>query len=293
MSDFLTQSCSTSAENSGLQNCKSLDGRAERIWLVPKGTTVSSYANALLEATWDTLFNAAAGTRGFPLPPIFNAEFEQGEDTYDEGWSNKKEFASEGLDTDNYMLEPMSLYNAKNLRSYNGARWAAYIVTDDNVIQGWTDDDTTFKPFDILSFRVGKRSKATGEEVEKVPIQITWSDPTQREDYPAVVKPTWNAIEIDGIKDLKVTASSPTTAGVTLTIIGYDSLPHEGAVTADFAIYDSTGTLVTVSDSSETSAGVYALTATLTSGTYTAGLKTQPNATTAYYETPTLATFYT
>jgi len=293
MSDFLTNNCTTNAGNSGRQSCKSLDGRAERIWLVPSTTTISTYANALLEATWDTLFNAAAGTRGFPLPPIFNADFAQGEDTYDEGWSNKQEFASEGLDTDTYMLEPVSLYNAKQLRTYNGNTWAAFIVTDENVIQGWSDDDTIFKPYTISSFRVGKRNKATGEEVEKVPVKITWADPSQREDYPAVVKPTWNALEIDGIKDLLVTASSPTTSSVVLTITGFDSQPHENAVLGDFVIYNSSSVSQSISSVTETSAGVYLVECSMASGTYTGGLLAQPNASTAYFETPTLATFYT
>lgn len=288
---FQIQSCSTNAGNTGLQQCNGSPGKDERIWLVPYGTTISTKTLAETESTWDGIFNAVKGSRGLPLPTIFNATIEQGEDTYESGWGNKQDFVDEGLDKHNYILDKVSLYNAAQLRTLNGITWQAYIVTDTKKIKGWSDDGVIFKPFSILSFRVGKRTPETGETIERVPISIVWSDPRQWNDYPAIVEPSWNPLELDGIKDLVVTASSPTTSGVTLTITGFDSVPHEGAVTADFIILDSTGTEVTVTGSTESSAGVYALTATLSAGDYTAGLQNAENATTKYFETPTLASF--
>jgi hypothetical protein len=288
---YLLTNCATSSGNTGLQQCNGSPGRVERLWLVPPGTEIATRTDALLEATWDTLFNLAKGLRGLPLPTIFNATFEQGEDTYETGWSNKQDFAHEGLDKDIYTLDKISLYNASQLRTLNGVSWAAYKVTDSGIIEGWSDDGIKFKPFSIQDFRVGKRTPENGEAVERVPITIVWADPDEWNNYPAVIEPTWNPLELDGIKDIYATASSPSTTGVTLTLTGYDGVPHEGAVLADFIIYNSLGASITVSSATEGDAGVYALLATLPGVTYTAGLKTQPNATTKYFETPTLASF--
>ena len=288
---YLLTNCSTSSGNTGLQQCNGSPGRAERIWLVPKGTEIDTKTNALLEATWDTLFNSAKGLRGLPLPTIFNANFEQGEDTYETGWSNKQDFAHEGLDKDTYTLDKISLYNAAQLRTLNGVSWSAYIVTDKGIIKGWSDDGIVFKPFNIQDFRVGKRTAETGEAVERVPIKIVWADPNEWNNYPAVVEPTWNPLELDGIKDIYVVASSPSTTGVTFTLTGYDGVPHEGAVAGDFVIYNSLLAEVTISSATEGAAGVYALLATLPAGTYTAGLRNQPTATTKYFESPELASF--
>lgn len=288
---YLKTSCSTNAGNSGLQQCNGTPGRDERIWLVPKGTTISTKANALLEATWIALFNAAKGSRGIPLPSIFNATPNQGEDKYEEGWGNKSDFASEGLDSVTYILDKVSLYNATQLRTLNGIDWEAFSITDIGKIKGWSDDGIVLKPFSMLSFRVGKRTFETGDVVERVPIRITWKDPSQWNDHAAVVEPTWNPLEIDGIKDLDVEASLPTTSGVTLTITGFDSVPHEGAALADFIIYNSSDVAQTVSGITESTPGVYTLVASLVPGTYTAGLKNAENASTKFFETPTLASF--
>jgi hypothetical protein len=294
---YLAESCSTNAGNTGLQTCTGSLARDERIWLVPSGTEIDTKTLAETESTWDDIFNAAKGSRGYPLPTIFNAEFEQGEDTYEEGWDNKQDFASEGLDQVTYTLDRISLYNAKELRKLNGIDWAAFRVTSEGEIIGYSNDGIKFKPEDILSFRVGKRTNANGEQVERVPITIVWKTPAQRNDFPAVVKPldatpSWNPLEIDGIKDLQVSASNPAITGVTLTLTGFDSVPHEGAVTGDFIILDSTGTEVTVTGATESSPGVYDLTATLVSAqTYTGGLQNAENATTKYFETPILAEF--
>jgi hypothetical protein len=290
---YLTQSCSTNAGNTGAQSCTASLRRDERIWLVPLGYEVDTKTEAETEATWDSLFNAAKGSRGYPIPAIFSAEFEQGEDTYEEGWDNKQEFASEGLDTVTYMLEKMSLYNAAQLRKLNGTSWAVYrIPADGNTIVGWSDDDIKFKPEDILEIRFGKRTYADGEVIERVPVRITFKDPSQRNDFPAIVKTTWNTLELDGIKDLQVVASNPSTSEVTLTLTGFDGVPHEGAVTTDFVVYDNTGAVV-AHTMVEVGNGVYTITATMPAGDYTAGLLDQPNATTKYFETPTLASFTT
>lgn len=293
---YLSNSCSTNAGNTGAQTCTGSLARDERIWLVPIGTEIATKTLAETESTWDDLFNAAKGSRGYPLPTIFNAEITQGEDVYEEGWDNKQDFASEGLDQATYTLDKVSLYNATQLRKLNGIEWAAYRITKEGEIVGYSDDGIKFKPEEILSFRVGKRTYADGEVVERVPITITWKNPSQRNDYAAVVKPldattSWNPLELDGIKDLQVSASAPTTAQVTLTLVGFDGVSHEGAVTGDFVIYDSTGASVTVTNATETSAGIYDVEATMTPGDYTAGLLDQPNATTPYFETPTLASF--
>jgi hypothetical protein len=293
---YLLTSCTSNVGNSGQQSCTGTPGRDERLWPVPAGTTIASKALAELESTWDTLFNKAAGLRGFPLQTIFNATPEQGEDVYETGWDNKQDFVSEGLDKITYMLDKMSLYNAAKLRTMNGVNWEFFVVTDTGKIKGWSDDDVTFKPFSVLSFRVGKRTVETGEELERVPITIVWADPRQWNDYPAVVEPlnattSWNPLELDGIKDLYAVASSPTTSGVILTLTGFDGVPHEGAQLADFVVYDDSSVAQTVTGVTETSAGVYALEFSLGAGDYTGGLKTQPNATTPYFETPTLASF--
>jgi hypothetical protein len=291
MDEYLIEQCGTEAENTGLQQCNGTPGRDDRIWLVPSSTVIASKVLSETEATWDTLFNAVKGTRGYPLQTIFNATFTQGEDQYEEGWSNKSDFANEGLDKVVYTLDKISLYNAAKLRTLNGITWKAYVVTVTGKIKGWSDDGVAFKPFSISSFRIGKRTNEDGTKVERVPITIVWADPKEWNNYPAIVVPTWNPNELDGIKDLNVTASLPTTSGVTLTITGFDSVPHEGAILGDFVIYNSSLVSQTISVATEATAGVYTLTATLASGSYTAGLKTQPNATTKYFETPTLATF--
>jgi len=291
---FLNTSCASTAENTGQQNCTDTPGREDYLWLVPKGTQIATEALVLLEATWDTLFNAAVGTRGYPLPKIFNMTSTQTEDKYEEGWAGIKDFIGEDYDKDDYLLVKSSLYNNAKLRSLNSIQWDAYIVTAKGKIRGYSDDGIIFKPKSILDFRVQKKSRETDVLAERSRISIVWGDPREWNEWDAVVDPTWEPSEIEGIKDIEVVSAVATgTTSVTVTLAGFDGVPHEGAVVGDFVIYDDADAAVVFTLPTPGVSGVYTLVATMAAGDYTVGLIDQPSATTKYFETPTLLSFTT
>ena len=64
--------CGTNGGNTGLQNCAENFGTYNKIIIAPAGTQIDTMANALLNATWVSLCNAAKSERIYPFLGIFN-----------------------------------------------------------------------------------------------------------------------------------------------------------------------------------------------------------------------------
>jgi len=180
------------------------------------------------------------------------------------------------------------------LRTLNGVDWEYYEFTSEGFIKATTSDGTLFEPFSIQNFRVEGEVPASGDTPALVTVSVTGGDPTEWNDRGAFVEPlrdgvggNWNVRDLKDPKAIIPTVDTPTGAGFNLTLVGYDSIAHEGAVKEDIAIYDAAGDAVTVTSATEGLPGVYAIVATLASEAHTAGLLPVGSPTTQGYSTLT------
>ena len=257
-------------------------GYDAKLILVPDGTEIATKTLALTESTWLSAINSAVGTRYIVLPIFYELESSPEDDVYATSSLGSVEFVREGKDTVKYsvIVTPVVM---SQMRTLNGVDWQAYIVTSSGVIKGTSINETIFSPFSIGNFRVEKEVRATGDAPATLPIAITYSDPAEWTSQPAFIEPLreglsviWNPRDLKDPKAITVKeVTLPAITGFTVAIEGYDEVPHEGAVTADFGIWDAAGTLVSVSSATEQvgTPGTYDVLATLvTLTTYTTGL---------------------
>ena len=257
-------------------------GYDAKLILVPEDAEIATKTLALTESTWLDAINSAVGTRYIVLPINYDIESSPEDDVYATSSLGSVEFVREGKDTVKYSVI-VSPFVMKQARTLNGVDWKVYITTSGGFLKGTSTDDTKFLPFTLDNFRVEKEVKATGDTPATLPISITYANPDEWTSSPAFAEPlkegvgdNWNPRDLKDPKAISIKeVTLPAITGFTVAIEGYDEVPHEGAVTSDFGIWDTSGALVSISSVTEQVAvpGTYDVLATLvTSTTYTTGL---------------------
>jgi len=287
--------CGANLGNTGLQNCKENFGYWKRLILAPADSFIDTQENALLDATWETKINDDVAVRFYPLPENGLFEPEQEATVYEELMAGKKEFIREGKDRFTSSLINISLHNHKELRKHNGrSNLGVFILTSEGYILGYTDDGVKLYPLSLDEFRVEKRTIATGENIDRTKLYVSFSDSSQWNDRGAWVKPTaFNPItDLLGIKDVKLTVTNQTTSGATVRVVGFsDNIGVENLVLADFVLVTSAGAAVSITSVTEIGDGYYTLVFTALAGGHVLDLENQPAMTTKGYETLDSVTF--
>lgn len=249
--------------------------------LVPKGEEIATRKLALTESTWIDNINKADGNRFIMLPLAFDMTPEKEDDAYNTSSIGNVAFVRAGKLTVKYIVD-VTPFVMSQLNTLNGVGWDVYKITSNGFITGTSIDGARFQPFSLQNFRVEGEIPAGGDVQNLVTISFTHADEAEWNSRPAFIKPlvdgegeVWNPSQLEDPKAITVKeVTSPAITGFTVSLEGYDRVPHEGAVTGDFGIWDSTGTLVTVTSATETAVpGTYDILATLGSGqTYTTAL---------------------
>lgn len=248
--------------------------------LAPSGSEFATDTAALTESNWLSAINSADGIRHIVLPLQFDIENEKEDDQYETSSTGNVAFVRAGKLTQRYITK-VTPFVMSQLNTLNGTDWEVFKITSGGYITGTSDDGTKFQPFTLENFRVEGETPAAGDAVAKVPIVFTHSDPSEWNARPSFIKPltdgvgtVWNPRDLKDPKAITVKEiTNEAITGFTVALEGYDKVAHEGAVTGDFGIWDSTGTLVSVSSATETATpGTYDVVATLPAATYTTAL---------------------
>lgn len=292
MAEYLELSCSTSAGNTGGQDCVENFGYDEKLIICNDDFEIADMATALLEATWTTAINAARATRIYPLFDHFNAEPDIEGRVQEDGWAGKSETVREGRAKVRYIFENTSFYNHKELRKHNSRKnLAAYIVTSQGYIKGRTEDGTKFLPLSISDFYVEQRGFSDGDTIDRTSVFVEYKDAKQWNDNGLWVKPTaFDPNLLNGVKDVNLSGTLGVT-GMTLTVKGAsDSVGIAGLVAANFDFHTDAAPLtpVAVTVATDNGDGTYDLTwADQTgNGAMTLTLFDQPIGTSGYEANP-------
>jgi len=279
-------SCSTSAGNTGKQNCVENFGQDELIILVPDTFEIATKVLAETEATWITAINAAVATRGYPLFGHFNAEFEQEGRVPEEGWAGKSETVRGGKHKATYIMENVSFYNHKEIRKHNSrTKLAYYKVSARGYIKGWSEDDVKFLPFPLSDLYVNDRNDSDGATIDRTSIYCEEKDGTKWNDKGVWVKPTaFDPLLLEGIKDCTITGTL-LGGGETVTVRGASDLVGViGLVAANFSLVADLAptVLIPVVVAADNLDGTYDLTHAAITGAHTMTLVNQPIGTNGY-----------
>ncbi len=286
--------CASSWSNTGKKTCYEDFGWDAKLVIVPDDASIATKTLAETLSTWTTAVNADTASRYYPLEIFFNVEEDSEETQYEEGADGKKLFLREGKRSlTGYIKLPMCLHAA--YRTHNTRNVKAYVITSMGYIKGTSSDGTLFEPFSLNLFRVEKQTGGgNGETTQKTPVKIIFDDATEWDDRFAWAKPTaFNPLTaINGIQDVTIAVTSPTTSTGVLTVlttcdlIGIDSLVKE-----DFVLVDDAGGAETITTMTSQGNGVYALAWTLGADNYILTMDDPADATTKGYEATSTATF--
>ena len=285
-------SCGTNIGNTGLQDCVEDFGGWDSIVEVPADFEIDTQANALLEATWVTLFNAAKTSRGYKLFSNFIVEPNSEDPVIETGTYGDEEIAREGKSRLNIQLKRTSLYNHKELRTHNGQKGRGFFVfTKNGYILGKSLDGVKFLPIPLSKLYIGEQSIPLGDTFPRTSIQIEW-EKTHWNDYGVWVKPTaFDPELLESVKDVTLSGTVGAT-GMTLTVVGAaDSVGVAGLIAANFKLVNDASPLVDIAVvvGTDNLDGTYVLTwADQTGNNVTFTLFDQPAGTNGYEATNSL-----
>lgn len=284
-----TINCGVTVGNTGLQHCAENFGYDEKLILTPKGFEFTNITDAETLTNWVAEFYKEKTSRSFPLPSFFTLEPDVEDTVYEDGIAGEREFVREGKVRLKGMLPLISLHNHKALRKFNNqSDLAAFIVTSNGFIKGWSSDGTNFKPFSVSEFNVNKQTVSDGTKLSRTELYISFANPTEWNDKGSYVKPdAFDPIaEFIGVKDVKLTAGSTTsTTQIDVTITDVNSaFGYSGFVVGDFLLKDVGGNAVTITGVTDNGNGSYSLTGTFAAGAATLTLQDITNMTTKGFE---------
>jgi hypothetical protein len=263
-------SCYSTTGNTGIKKLCSNDiGVLDGLILVPVGTSIATEVLALTESTWKTAFKTTTNNRWFPMPLATAVTPESQEDKYFDRPLKGQKFISEGKDAAKLMYD-LNIYSHTQLRKFNNQEWAAYRIDGNGNILGWSSDGIKFQPFDLQEFHVGKMTETDGSTGVETPVKIVWKTPEQWNDSGVLLSPTFDPREWEGVYNIDLTVTTPTTSSATLDIkfLGSDK-GVDGLVKADLLVKNSSNVTQTITTLTGNGNGNYTLAYTWSAGNYT------------------------
>lgn len=282
--------CISNWENISNELCSKAYGPVKSVFLLKSLSEITDMDTAILEATWENLINSADADRLYVLNGFREVEWENGEDAVNEdSFGGKLKMVSGNRSMTGYYWET-SRTKLRNLKKMDGSEAYVFLVTQNGYILGVSSDETKFTPMKTQVWVGAEIAPANRTENWRLPFTIDFKEPDNVNTY-AVLPTAFDANDLDGIVNVDLATSSPTTSSVTVTVTGEaDGREVSGLVADDFTLLDDAGDSVSIS--SVTSSGnVYTVNATMTSGDYTINLVNQPSMTTKGYESTGATSF--
>jgi len=281
--------CGVTVGNTGLQHCSENFGYDEKLIITPKNFEFTNITDAELLTNWVGEFFKEKTSRSFPLPSFFILEPDVEDSVYEDGIAGEREFVREGKVRLKGTMPLISLHNHKALRKFNNqSGLAAFIVTSNGYIKGWSSDGTNFKPFSVSEFNINKQTVSDGTKLARTELYISFANPIEWNDKGSYVKSeTFDPIaEFIGVKDVKLTVGATTsTTKIDITITDVNSsFGYNGFVVGDFLLKDAAGAEVPITDITDNLNGSYSLTGTFAAGAATLTLQDITNMTTKGFE---------
>jgi len=283
--------CISNWANVSQELCSKAYGPVKSILLLKSLSEIDTMAtDAITESTYTTLINSASADRMYVFNGYRESEWENGEDTINEdSFGGKLKMVTGNRSMTGYFWEP-TREKIRSLKTFDGSEAYVFLVTQNGYILGASSDGTKFTPMKVQVWIPGEIAPNNRSENWRQGFVLDFKEPDDINTY--VVKPTaFDANDLDGIVDVDLAASSPTTSEVKVTVTGEaDGREVSGLVADDFTLLDNAGDSVSISGVTS-SGNVYTVSATMTSGDYTINLLNQPSMTTKGYESTEAESF--
>lgn len=280
--------CGGRLGNTGIDNCVIEFKATNNFILIPtyNGSGVKNFIDISTPATLGatvlakTQATTDALERLYPLPFAENITREKTERITETPASGNIYNVQDGLRQNHmeFFGQNASFSFMRELKLFGCTQLSYYSVDIAGTLEGYVDDSepTKFYPLPMMNNSFYQMyAYATDTTIQKLMLDFNQKrnfDESQIY-YLTASDLGYPATDLVGLIPVTITASSPTTTGVTLTVLrptqsAVATKPFTGLVAGDFEVYDVTGSAsVTVTGATEVSNGVYELTYADTTGT--------------------------
>lgn len=258
--------CSSNFGNPGTK-CDKGDIRGVPVGLILTTQTFNfaSFTSWATEADWLTAIKTKTV---FPLPYIYEFDDNSEDDVFQETGLGVKIFIRDGKYIYQFRMDA-SIQTNIELQKFSGAKMRAFIIDSNGYIWGYSDDDTTIQGFSISSLKFGKKGTPAGDSKGWTPVDITFGDTRQLNDYGKILQPSFVASDLTSLANVAVTVVGTPTATELIVNVAqgtgvYDStgsentIPIAGIPEADFTIIKaSDGAAQTADNFTDNGDGTY------------------------------------
>jgi hypothetical protein len=230
------QQCGINAPNLSKRNCTTKAGQVVGFWL-DKNNTGVSFANALLEATWEAKVNAIQDTRMLVLNPDFpdEATRNKAEWVIKEGNTGKRNKVRNGKLDYLFRYDDPSDCLVSYLKSFDSFKGYAYAITANEMIRA-SDNGTNLIPFEVSIF-VDEISTPEGQDDTDYILVGIYIVPTKNY-FTKTIAPynqetnPWRPTQLNGIVDVSLSVVSSSEASSKVVVDATDVC--SGAEITDF-----------------------------------------------------------
>lgn len=180
----------------------------------------------------------------------------------------------------------MALCEMIEHRKFNGKTGRIFLVTSNGYVLGYSPDGTKLKGFSIDTLKVGLLGGTDGSTVRKVPVFWSLAVPEEFGSYVGAIKPTWNALDLEGLINVDIALSGTATSSlVTFTVkTSCEAEGVTGLVEADFSFLKTDGDAQTGQTFAEVGSGVYTFSSSAATVSGTLALEAPDDQTTGGYD---------
>lgn len=278
--------------------CNNSEGQIEKIALIKKGKYFTTPTSAATQADWTTKIQ---DEDVIILPFVYSYESADEGAVYDQT-SYGSSHVRDGRKEFRITIDSNSDLHKRLRTLKSSGSYEVIEFYDSGLIKAYNPPGTTeVRGFATRVINTEFKMENDGSTAGKTPIFFSFKDPSQIEDYPILIKPTWNPSDLEALKMVDIDVNgSPSSSLVTVDVYlnhinpsvgSLTANPVEGLVTGDFLLLNgSTGAAQTITATESTTVhGRYALAGTgLVSGTVS--LKDPSDMTTTGYKAVEAAT---
>lgn len=248
-------------------SCNKPEGMVKMIILAKEGVSFASDSAATVKANWDALVQSKDI---LPIPVAIMSEPSNEGAVYEQTPLGSM-FVRDGRQEMKVSIASNHDLHAK-IRSINSGNYTKvfWCYTSGIILGTRTAGEETIYPFDLELLHAEYRTENDGSVGGKSPIHMTFADPREYQDYPAILAPSWNIFRLQPLTNVALTVVSASATSIVVDAYvphanaGFKA-PVSGLITVgDWLLTTSAGVVETVGGVTENAqvAGRYTITGT-------------------------------
>ena len=205
--------CGASGSNPSTP-CNKQEGLRKKYFLVKNTFKFATNTEAETLANWQT---AIQNKDIIPLPAVIGREPANEGAVYEQTPYGSIHVRDGRMEEKIIIMANSDL--ASKIRGLKSAgEYGLFYAYDSGIIKGYKPEGTdNFAPFTLQFVNPEYKTENDGSVGSKIPIHISFEDPTEHEDFPTLINPAWNPNSLKSLDDVSLTVVSSVATKIVFT----------------------------------------------------------------------------